>query len=85
LKDVEVVKMPSVDGALPDGVVVPPYTTAIVPTVAITTARSRLNSHCNLNSLTLITYAKKALVFQMASAFTMSIQAHKIENNVPHP
>jgi len=60
-----IVAVPASDG-LSDDAVVPPYTTAAVPTVAITTASSRLVSHLSLNSLTLMRYAKNALVFQMA-------------------
>ena len=48
-------------------VVVPPYTTAMTPNVAKDTATNRRVSHCNLKSLTLIRYAKKALVFHIAS------------------
>jgi len=81
-----VVELPSLKGALPDDDVVPPYTTAIVPTVAITTASRRLNFHRNFNSLTLITYAKKALVFQMAFGILQrQIQVHEIENNLYSP
>ena len=46
--------------------VAPPYTTATVPIVAKTIASSRLGSHLSLNTLTLMRYTKKALVFPIA-------------------
>ena len=48
------------------GATTPPYTTTKVPKVASTTASKRLGSHRSLNNLTLMMYAKKALVFQIA-------------------
>ena len=47
----------------------PPYTTVMTPNVAKDTATNRRGSHRNLKSLTLIRYAKKALVFQIASNY----------------
>jgi len=60
------VAVPTSVGVLSEEAVVPPYITMTVPRVARTTASSRLASHFRLKSLTLMRYAKKALVFQIA-------------------
>ena len=63
-KDGVVVALISVGWSL--DAVAPPYTTPTVPIVAKTMASSRLGSHLSLNTLTLMRYTKKALVFPIA-------------------
>jgi len=69
----------------------PPYTTMKVPKVASTTANKHLGSHRSLNNLTLMMYAKKALVFQMAythksnlnsMCFLLSISLEAYQSNL---